>query len=321
MGEISKCMNRSLRDCCLQENLEHLLKEWDAEKNAHLTPDDVMEHSKEKVWWKCEKGHSWQAVVYSRVDGTGCPICAGRKILVGFNDFATTHPELAKQWHPTKNGSLTPQQVVFGTNRKIWWQCENNHAWPALIRTRARGIGCPFCANKFAVPGENDLESQFPDLAAQWLQSKNGKLTPRQVVFGSNRIVWWQCDKGHQWRTSVVLRTQRGYGCPYCAGQYVLAGFNDLQYLRPEIAKEWHSTLNGDLTPDQVTVSSNRIVWWECGEGHVWKTAVYNRTAARPTNCPVCAGNITTKKRLYYERIAREAALKGPERKEHTVFR
>ena len=304
-------MNLSLLDFSVQNGMEHLLEEWDAERNLPLNPSQVTYRSKKKVWWVCDKGHCWEAVIYSRTVGCGCPICANKKLVPGINDLATTHPEIARQWHPTKNEDLTPQQVTHGTYRKVWWLCDKNHSWYAYINSRVKGIGCPYCSNKLAIPGENDLASLHPDLAAQWLQSKNGKLRPEQVVFGSNRIVWWQCELGHQWRASIVLRTQRGYGCPYCASRYLLTGFNDLQYRRPDVARDWHPTLNGDLTPDQVTVASNRKVWWQCSEGHVWKTAVYNRTAARQTNCPTCAGNITSAKRRYYERIASEAILQS----------
>ena len=64
--------------------------------------------SHKSVWWQCEKGHTWQAMVKSRVEGCGCPVCANRATIPGFNDLATTEPALAAQWHPTKNGALTP---------------------------------------------------------------------------------------------------------------------------------------------------------------------------------------------------------------------
>ena len=67
-----------------------------------------------KVWWRCEKGHSWQATIASRTSGCGCPVCANRKILPGFNDLATTHPALAAEWHPIKNGDLTPKKIIYG---------------------------------------------------------------------------------------------------------------------------------------------------------------------------------------------------------------
>ena len=90
-------------------------------------------------------------------------------------------------------------------------------------------------------------------------------------------------------------------GCPYCVNKKVLVGFNDLASIEPKIAAEWHPTLNGALTPEKVTAGSNRKVWWLCPEGHVWRTAISNRTNAKKrTGCPVCAGNVSQKHRYLY---------------------
>ena len=115
-----------------------------------LTPDDVTNGSHKKVWWRCEKGHSWQAAVKSRTLGAGCPVCTGRLLVPGVNDFATIHPELAAQWHPTKNGALRPSDVMPRTQRKVWWQCSEGHVWQAAIYSRAgsQHCGCPVCAGK-----------------------------------------------------------------------------------------------------------------------------------------------------------------------------
>ena len=71
-----------------------LMAEWDWEKNAALgfDPDKLTLGSERKVWWKCSKGHGWEAVCYSRTAGNQCPICSGRKVLVGYNDLSTLLP-------------------------------------------------------------------------------------------------------------------------------------------------------------------------------------------------------------------------------------
>lgn len=271
-------------------------------KNFDLTPQMVTAGNSRKVWWRCEKGHSWQATIASRTSGCGCPVCANRKILPGFNDFATTHPALAAEWHPTKNGDLTPQKISYGYDKKVWWRCTNGHEWQAAPKTRVRmGAGCPICANDVAQAGYNDLTTLFPAVAAEWHPTKNGNLTPSQVVPGSHQTVWWRCSLGHEWRAEIVDRTRGTNGCPYCGNKKVLAGFNDLASIEPEIAAEWHPTLNGALTPEMVTAGSNRKVWWICPEGHVWRTAISNRTNAKKrTGCPVCAGNVSQKHRHLY---------------------
>lgn len=270
-----------------------LAEEWDPVKNLPLTPDQVLPGSHQKVWWRCEKGHEWQAEIKSRVSGCGCPVCVNRSLEQGENDLASRYPQLSRQWHPTKNGSLRPEDVLAGTHRKVWWRCEKGHEWQAQVSARVRGnSGCPVCSGKVVVPGENDLLSRFPRIAAQWDGERNGDLKPDGISPYSNRRVWWKCDKGHSYRATVASRTMRDSGCPYCAGKKVLPGFNDLATRDPEVAAQWHPTLNGSLRPDMVTAGSHRKVWWQCDQGHVWKTVIHIRTGPKRCGCPVCAGKV-----------------------------
>ncbi|MCM1259036.1 MAG: zinc-ribbon domain-containing protein [Roseburia sp.] len=72
--------------------------------------------------------------------------------IIGFNDLATTHPQLVKEWHPTKNGNVKPIDVSAGSNKKVWWLYSYDDPktgkhfdfeWQAIIHHRANGIGCP----------------------------------------------------------------------------------------------------------------------------------------------------------------------------------
>ena len=284
-----------------------LAAQWHPTRNAPLTPDRVSVGSHRSVWWVCEQGHEWRAIVKSRSGGCGCPVCANRTLLRGVNDLASTHPQLAQQWHPTKNGRLTPGDFMAGTRRKVWWICEKGHEWCASIVSRADGAGCPVCTGRTVIPGENDLASSFPNLARQWHSEKNEPLTPQTVSPYSNRKVWWRCELGHEYPSVVATRTKNGTGCPYCAGKKVLAGFNDLATLEPEIAAQWHPALNGALTPEMVTKGSRQKVWWQCPAGHVWKAIVYSRAGPRKYGCPVCAGRVKPSR---LERYA--AMITGP---------
>lgn len=241
------------------------------------------------VWWRCRAGHSYRAAIRSRVRGTGCPYCAGRAVLPEETSLAARYPPLAAEWDREKNGSLTPQEISAGTHRKVWWKCARGHSWQASVASRAAGSGCPYCAGRRVIPGESDLAACVPALAAEWDSVRNGALTPQNTAVNSNRVVWWRCSRGHSYLAVVAGRTQRGRGCPYCAGKKVLVGFNDLATLRPQVAAQWHRTLNAPLTPQEVTAGSSRRVWWQCSQGHVWKAAVYSRTDGR-SGCPVCAG-------------------------------
>lgn len=166
--------------------------------------------------------------------------------------------------------------------------------------------GCPVCTGKLVASGVNDLATLEPEIAAQWHPSKNGDLTPDKVTVFCNKKVWWICEKGHEYMASVSHRTKSGSGCPYCKGKKVLAGFNDLATTEPELSKEWHPELNGDLTPQTVSSGSNRRVWWQCAEGHIWNAVVYSRTARRRTGCPACAGTVSEEKQLRYEELAKK---------------
>ena len=268
-----------------------LLAQWDRKRNGDLTPNDVTHGSHRRVWWRCEKGHSWQAEVKSRtLLGAGCPVCAGKTVVPGVNDLATLRPELAAQWHPERNLPLTPERIAPGSHKRVWWVCGKGHVWQAAAAARANGERCPVCAGKVVIPGENDLAALYPEIAAQWDGEKNGRLTAKEVSPYSNRKAWWRCREGHSWQAAIAARTKRKTGCPYCTGRKVLAGYNDLATAEPFVAMQWHPTLNAPLTPEQVTAGSRRQVWWQCSLGHVWKARVHSRTGKQRSGCPVCAG-------------------------------
>jgi len=200
-------------DNCLATLNPELANQWHPIKNGNLTAKDVTLHSAKKVWWVCNKGHEWEAAVYWRSNGNGCPYCSGNMVC-NDNCLATMNPELAKQWHPTKNGSLTPRDVTRGSHTKAWWLCEKGHEYQAVIKDRYYGHGCPYCCGK-AVCDDNCLATLNPDLAKEWHPTKNGSLTPKDVTIGSNKKVWWICDKGHKWLATTYGRN-RGSGCPKC---------------------------------------------------------------------------------------------------------
>ena len=270
-----------------------LLRQWHPTKNLGIDPNTLSPATHRKVWWVCDKGHEWRTEVKLRTNGSGCPFCANRRIIVGENDLAATHPELLSQWDQARNGQLTPQQVTAGKKIKVWWTCDKGHSWRATIQSRAiHGTGCPVCSGKLVIPGENDLATAFPQLAAQWHPEKNGQLTPQEVSPFTNRKVWWLCPQGHAYQAVVAARASTHSSCPYCTGKKVLAGFNDLATKHPSIAAQWYDTLNGELTPQMVTAGSKKKVWWQCADGHVWKAVIYSRTGIRKAGCPVCAGKV-----------------------------
>ena len=281
---------------CLAKQFPMLAVEWDSEKNAPLTPKDITPGSHKLIWWRCQNGHSYRSAVKTRVQGSGCPYCAGKNVLPEETSLATEYPSIAKEWDAAKNVPLLPTQVISGTRRKVWWRCPKGHSWRAAVYSRTTlGTGCPVCTGRQALAGENDLATLYPDIAAQWDEEKNGVLHPNNVTAGSNRRVWWKCEKGHSYRAMIAQRVQRGDGCPYCANRKVLPGFNDLATAAPLVAKQWHASLNGALTPEMVTAGSHKKAWWRCSYGHVWKATIYSRAGVQQCGCPVCAGKTRRK--------------------------
>ena len=127
-----------------------LMSEWDDERD----PASILPSSHKMIRWRCALGHTYEAMPYARIRGNGCPYCANRKVLVGFNDLATLCPGVAAEWHPTLNGELTPAQVTRGCTKKVWWRCALGHEWRAAVysRTREKAAGCPFCTGRYKEP-------------------------------------------------------------------------------------------------------------------------------------------------------------------------
>lgn len=121
---------------------------------------------------------------------------------------------LLSEWDDKKNEGLMPEDVSAGSRRYVWWRCKNGHSWRASVQHRSRGSGCPVCDGKIAVPGDNDLLTLFPDIAAEWDTERNGNLTPDRVTPYSNRKAWWRCSRGHAWEAVIAPRAVKNAGCP-----------------------------------------------------------------------------------------------------------
>lgn len=151
------------------------------------------------------------------------------------------------------------------------------------------------------INSSNSLVEKCPDILALWDYDKNEKLNPHSVSPATHSKVWWKCDRGHSYQSAPYSRTGfYKFGCPYCTGRKVLQGFNDLETLKPDLAWEGYYPLNGDLKPPDVTLGSNKKVWWCCSDNHVWEACVFARTRFKGSGCPVCAGIVKTRKIKYF---------------------
>lgn len=267
-----------------------LASQFHPEKNHDLSPEHISDSHTGKIWWICELGHEWQDTPRNRAKNPApmCPKC---------NSLACSHPNLAKEWHPSKNGTTTPFDVTSGSHYNAWWKCplENDHEWQSIIRVRVAGTGCQVCNKRVATPS-NCLKTTHPHIAAEWdhMANKNLGITPTTVTEICRTTVNWICQKNplHKWSADVRSRASTNTKCPYCTNRKVSTE-NSLAFTHPEIAGQWHPTKNGDLTPEQVTRGSEIKVWWKCpaGKDHEWEAYVYSRTSGR--TCPYCLNRKT----------------------------
>ena len=342
-----------------------IAKQWHPTLNGELTPDMVTVGSGRKVWWTCEQGHVWDAVISSRAHGAGCRKCSGYyqrskveiriaaelRFLLGVMDTDAgtdrvrddigyrCRPDIVLSDYKIAidiDGSYYHKDVAYRDIKKH--ERMKRNGW-VLIRVREAplkritdddifcdslkntkdvvnkillelqrlGVDIPDAAtylkqnklqnqkyadDEIARRGPNvrksrSLATRHPGIAAQWHPTLNGDLTPDQVGASSGDRAWWRCDQGHVWDAIISNRTGRGSGCLYCSGRRVLAGDNDLATHKPDLVEQWHPTLNGDLTPDQVSRGSSKKAWWRCDKGHVWEAIISSR--AHGAGCPDCA--------------------------------
>ncbi len=208
--------------------------------------------------------------------------------------YLIDNPILMAEWDWEENNKigLNPNLLSCGSIKKAFWVCKKGHKWYSNISDRNRGSECPYCSNNKILKGYNDLATINPKLAKEWNYEKNNGLKPNMVTAGSNKRVWWKCEKGHEWLAYIKTRNN-GSGCPYCAGQRAISGYNDIATINPKLAIEWNYKRNGDLKPEDFTANSGKKVWWRCAKGHEWQATVNDRSNGY--GCPYCSGRYAIK--------------------------
>ena len=278
------------------------LKYWDYEQNSaiQLFPDKILPNSGKTAYWKCSVcGYEWKKRVSIQVKSRNCPVCSNRDLLIGVNDLQAKYPSIAQEWDRNKNGDLKPNEIKYNSMKKVWWICDKcGNSWRTSINLRtAMGTGCPKCGyknkmqetrKKTITAEKKDLVSMFPEIAQEWDYVKNEGLDPREISYGANYKVWWNCPKGHSYQAWITDRTgKRKTGCPYCSGKRIK---DNLVISNPELSDSWDTAKNAPLMMEQFKKSSKRKVWWLCEKGHSFSAAICSRAKNdKPTSCPYCS--------------------------------
>lgn len=225
--------------------------------------------------WRCPNHEEpFEQSMGSRIRGYGCGICAGKQVLAGYNDLATTHPHLAAELVGTD-----PTTVRATTVTMLLWRCPNHEEpFPMTGFNRVKGLNCSYCRGLRVKAGVNDMATTHPQLAAELVGD------PTTVLAGTNRTLLWRCPNHQEPFPSSGVARVNGAGCGYCDGKRLLVGFNDLATRRPDLAAE----LVGD--PTSVISGTRKVLTWRCSLGHEYEMNADARVSAG-RGCPYCANS------------------------------
>lgn len=242
-----------------------------------------------------EQNKSYSSIVKSRKDNKDlCYSC--KRSEIGKNRMNNVKYEKSLEWYAINNNKLyllnelsdknnkKAKQISYGSEYEYLWLCPKcNSEYKMSVKHRTyKNCNCPFCRG-YRVNETNSLATKFPNICLEWNFEKN-KLKPSEITPFSRKIVWWICDKGHEWEACVSDRSY-GHECPYCKGLYPTSN-NNLLIKHPEICTEWNFKKNS-IFPEEYLPNSNKEVWWICSNcNYEWKSRIQNRVQGN--NCPMC---------------------------------
>lgn len=190
-----------------------LQQEYDYEQNTDVT--DITAQT--KLWWKCQKGHTWKATISNRKRGCGCPYCKN-KLVTPERNLAVCFPDRLNFWDWERN-VISPYELLPNSDAYVHWKCQYGHTWDMSVNsaTDREKMTCPYCSGRLPIPGKTDLATLEPEIAAEWDYTRN-LLLPSNVTRMSGKKVWWICNEGHSYKARIHNRS-KGKGCPVCAGK------------------------------------------------------------------------------------------------------
>ena len=282
-------------------DVEFLKESWSLELNSLSEMALLSVSSRKRVHWNClQCGHVYQRSIVTQFRNKGaCPRCQQLQNNIK-KSLAVSHPEIADCLMDEKNEGWTAQHVTASSHRKLWWECSVCHRdYSMSVAQRVKSVKCPYCSGK-RVCSDNSLASLNPAAAAQWSTSLNQGLKPSDVTANSNKEFWFECRVCHHtWLARCNARTSLGTDCPECSkrrlqermkARHLAPCLNNLTVTHPELASQWHPTLNEDIPILAIKAKSNRSVWWKCSLcQHEWEAKVVRRTQTiKGQSCPSC---------------------------------
>lgn len=194
----------------------NIMLDW-ADDNL-VDPNDLSYGSRKIIHWICHKcGYSWSTTLKNRtISKRGCAVCSGKRIMPGYNDVLTLHPEIEQFFDISNNFSLS--NMASTSRKKAQWKCKKGHVFTRCIETMIKSQECPICEGSkcgVLVEGMNDLSTLHPKIASYWDYSKNDKL-PSQVTAGSSYLAWWKCpETGKSYQRDIYDQVHRTHESPY----------------------------------------------------------------------------------------------------------
>jgi len=272
-----------------------LAKEWS--QNNDKPASSVRKNYVYRALWVCPVCNSdYRASVFDREIGdNACTYCYGPFVKKGYNDLATTEPELIKEWSP--NNDRTPDSVKKDLYFYALWICKTCHGeYSAWISVREVGDeACPYCADKSTLTGYNDLATVDPSLAVEW--SHNNDRAIDEVRRNQKLVGLWICPTCHgEYSARIADREIGDAACLYCADKKILPGFNSFMVRHKDLMSEWLEVENFliGINPDLVLDNDRRLVWWQCKDcGKKYILSIYDRLLKQKrghSSCPFCNG-------------------------------
>lgn len=224
----------------------------------------------------------------------------GGKYLCKHYNLLVIYPKLCLEWDYDQNDDKRPQHYLPYSRAPVKWICPispcDDHKYEATITNRTTNkMQCGFCFSRKICDHNNlkyYLEHNNPVLLAQWHPTFNN-LGPEKYFPKADVRVWWTCTNStcghHVFDALISNRTSQNTGCPFCVGQRV-CNCNCLATIRPDLAEQWHPTLNL-LPPTEFAEHSSEKIWWICSDNwcgcHVWEARINDRTS-KNSQCPHC---------------------------------